>query len=125
MDFSTSRKASVISLSAVGELPLNQTFSLTGRAGLGYVRSKQTGHAHFSGGHLIAPIDRPLDSSVSKIQPVLGVGFKANLTKNFALGSEYVYMGKVKHTLVDSSSKQFSSTQNLHKFNLLKATYSF
>jgi opacity protein-like surface antigen len=123
---SSTHKASVVSLSAIGELPLNDTFSLTARAGLGYVRSKQTIYAKVSGFEpIINDQSESLSNSTSKIQPVLGVGFKANLSKNFALGSEYVYMGKTKNTLVDASGERFSTKQNLHKFNLLKATYSF
>ena len=122
----TSHKVSVINLSTIGELPLNDTFSMTGRVGLGYVRSKQKAHAN---GNLQkkGEVDETdsLSNSSSRVQPVLGLGFKVNLTKNFSLGSEYVYMGKAKHTWKDKNDKEFKNSQNLHKFEILKATYSF
>jgi opacity protein-like surface antigen len=117
---SSSNQINVVSLSAIGELPMNQVFSVTGRAGLAYAMAKQPVSV-ISGNQIL--INEK--GSKGSIKPVIGLGIQAHLSKNLSLGSEYVYMGSIKQTFTSDNGQKVSTKQNLHKIDWIKATYSF
>ncbi len=83
--FNDSYKEQAGDLVVKGTLPLNQYFSLYGKAGAAYVDSQYEAYSNFpvitQGGH-IANANINYSASTTPIRPVYGVGVSYNITPN-------------------------------------------
>lgn len=83
-NFNASQKANAWTLSAIGAIPLSDSFSLFGRVGAARYETNNSGSVQG-----IPVKDR------EEVKPYFGAGVKFDLTKNFALRAEYQYYADI------------------------------
>ena len=83
-------KGQLLSITANGMFPVNDSFSLLGKLGVGAYYSQTSIRAKIDGEDITKPLNK------TSAVPVVGVGAEFKLNKTLALRAEYEYFGKPK-----------------------------
>jgi len=83
-NFNASQKANAWTLSGIGTLPLNENFSLFGRACVARYETNNSGQ-----------VQGVEVRDEQDVKPYVGAGIKFNVTQNFALRAEFQYYADI------------------------------